>query len=63
MAMAVVPKDRAAFVEWHRGGVLALALDYQPGDELVDLFPGSGAVSHHASFSTPQLWDSLEAAP
>jgi hypothetical protein len=42
------------FVEW----VLAL-LDYEPGDDLDDLFPGSGAVARNAAVVTPELWDAL----
>jgi hypothetical protein len=41
-----------AFVTW----MLAL-IDYQPGDVLDDLFPGSGAVTRHARYETPELWE------
>lgn len=40
------------FVRW----VLAL-LDYEEGDELVDIFPGSGAVLRHAGVETLDLFE------
>jgi hypothetical protein len=39
------------FVRW----ILDL-LDYQPGDSLADLFPGSGAVARHAGVDWPDLF-------
>jgi hypothetical protein len=44
------------FVRW----MLEL-LDFQEGDELVDLFPGSGGVARHASLEMPELFDVLTA--
>ena len=43
------------FIEW----MLAL-LDYEPGDILDDLFPGSGAVMFHARYQTLELWESAQ---
>lgn len=40
------------FVRW----VLAL-LDYEPGDELTDIFPGSGAVLRHAAVEKIELFE------
>jgi hypothetical protein len=42
------------FVRW----VLAL-LDYEEGDELVDIFPGSGGVLRHAAVQQSELWEAL----
>lgn len=39
------------FVQW----VLRL-LDYEDGDELVDIFPGSGSVTRHAAVTTVDLF-------
>lgn len=39
------------FVRWVMG-----LLDYQEGDELVDIFPGSGAVQRHATVATVDLF-------
>jgi len=40
------------FVRW----MLEL-LDFRPGDELVDIFPGSGAVGRHAAVERLELFD------
>lgn len=40
------------FVEW----VLGL-LDYQPGDEVADIFPGSGAFARAAGVQRQELWE------
>jgi hypothetical protein len=45
------------FVRWVMG-----LLDHQPGDELVDLFPGSGNVSRFAAVEQPELFGVLARA-
>lgn len=39
------------FVRWVMG-----LLDYNDGDDLVDVFPGSGAVGRHAAVEAPEMF-------